>query len=135
MLFRPVNSKSLVGNLKFPCSIPEAKERKHPDEESNSPSLDTFKAANIHSLAVISEPVAKVDPFDHHARPFVTFDESNGFEHVLNVAMAPIAPFDLGDRSYNLLKPGLQDGEGGSYGYCLLQKPPRVRRTAGQRRG
>ena len=103
MLFRPVNSKSFVGDLKFPCGIPEAKERKHPDEESNSPGLDTFKAADIHSLAIISQPVAKVDSFDHHACPFVTFNESNGFEHVLNIAMAPIAPFDLRDRSYNYL--------------------------------
>ena len=99
MLFRPVNSKSFVGNLEFPCGIPEAKERKHPDKESNSPGLDTFKAADIHSLAIISQPVAKINSFDHHARPFVTFNESNGFEHIFNVAMAPIAPFNLGDRS------------------------------------
>ena len=109
MLFRPVNSQSFIGNLKFPCGISEAKKRKYPYEESNSPSLDTFETANIHSLAVISQPVAKVDSFDHHAGPFVTFNESNGLEHVLNIAMAPIAPFDLGDRSYNRPQPGLQD--------------------------
>ena len=134
MLFRPVNSKSFIRNLKFPSGIPEAKERKHPDKQSNSPSLDTFKAADIHSLAVVSQPVAKVDTFDHHARPFVTFNESNGFEHVFNVAMAPIAPFDFRDRSYNILQPGLNAREGFSYGCCLLQKPPRVMRTAGGQR-
>ena len=107
MFFRPVNSQSFICNLKFPSGIPEAKERKHPDKKSNSPGLDTLKTADIHSLAVISQPVAKVDSFDHHARPFVTFDESNGFEHVLNIAMAPIAPFDLRDRSYSILQPGL----------------------------
>ena len=112
MLFRPVNSKSFVGNLKFPRGIPKAKERKYPDEESNSTGLDTFKAADIHSLAIISQPVAKVDSFDHHARPFMTFNESNGFEHVFDIAMAPIAPFDLGDRSYNFFKPGLQNRDG-----------------------
>ena len=135
MFFRPVNTKSFVGNLEFPCGIPKAQERKHPDEESDSPGLNTFKTADIHSLAVVSQPVAKVDSLDHHARPFVTFNESNGFEHVLNIAMAPIAPFDLRDRSYKLLQPCLQDSEGCSYGCCLLQKPPRVMRTArGQRR-
>ena len=107
MLFRPVNSKPFICNLEFPRGIPEAKERKHPDKKSNSPSLNTFKAADIHSLAVIAQPVAKVDTFDHHARPFVTFNERNGFEHVLNIAMAPIAPFDLRDRGYNILQPGL----------------------------
>lgn len=109
MLFGPVNPQSFIGNLKFPCGIPEAKERKHPDEESNGAGLDSFQAADIHSLAVIPQPVAKVDSFDHRARPFVTFNEGNGFEHVLNIAMAPIASFDLGDRSYNLLQPGLRD--------------------------
>ena len=109
MLLRSVNSKSFVGNLELPRCIPKAKERKNPDEESNSPGLDTFKTADIHSLAVISQPVAKVDSFDHHARPFVTFDESNCFEHVLDIAMAPIASFDLGDRSYKSFRQGLQN--------------------------
>ena len=40
----------------------------------------------------------KIDPLDHHGGPFVTLDESHGFENVFDVAMAPVFAFNGGYR-------------------------------------
>lgn len=44
--------------------------------------------------SLISQPVSKVDPFNHHRGPLVTLDEGNRLENVLDIAMAPIFAFN-----------------------------------------
>ena len=63
-------------------------ERQDPDEDANSASLNPFERANVHRLTVVPKPVAEVNSFNHHIRPFVALDESNCFEHVLDITTA-----------------------------------------------
>lgn len=48
----------------------------------------------MNKIPVVSEPVSKVDSFDHHTRPLATLEESHSLEHVLDVSMAPVMALD-----------------------------------------
>ena len=63
-------------------------ERQDPDKDANSTSLNPFERANVHRLTVVPKPVAEVNSFNHHIRPFVALDESNRFKHVLDITTA-----------------------------------------------
>lgn len=63
-------------------------ERQDPDKDANSASLNPFERANVHRLAVVPKPVAEVNSFNHHIRPFVALDESDCFKDVLDIATA-----------------------------------------------
>ena len=59
--------------------------------------FETCSLITYHRLGVVAQPVAKVDTLDHHAGPFMAFQEGYLLEHVFDVAMAPVVAFDLGD--------------------------------------
>ena len=63
-------------------------ERQDPDKDANSASLNPFERAYVHRLTVVPKPVAEVNSFNHHIRPFVALDESNCFKHVLDITTA-----------------------------------------------
>ncbi len=44
--------------------------------------------------SLIAQPVSKVHALDHGGGPFVSTDERDRLEHILNVAMAPVFALD-----------------------------------------
>ena len=69
-----------------------------PYKNADGGCVDPLETANVDSLRVVAEPVAKVGPLDHHRGPFLAVEEEERLEHILNVSMSPIVTFDLGDR-------------------------------------
>ena len=98
MLFRPVNAQALARDFEFPRGIAKRHEGQDPDQNANRVCLDTFQRANIDSLRIVAQPVAKIHALDHHRRPLVSLETRDRLEHVLYIAMAPVVAFDLGDR-------------------------------------
>lgn len=56
----PVASKSGTGDLELACAVAEGHETEDPEQEPNSFSTDIFDGANVHSLTVVSQPVAEI---------------------------------------------------------------------------
>lgn len=123
MLFRTINTKSVGSNLKLPCCVAKGHERKDPDKNPDSISLQILECADIHSLrainksvsvkctrigipvikdgldSLISQPIAKVDTLDHCRGPFVAMNESKCLNGILDISMPPILALDGRYRS------------------------------------
>jgi hypothetical protein len=117
MLLWPVNPEPVSRNLKLSRRIAKRQERKDPDKDAYSIGGKTLEGTDVHSLraatqnisiipyfgeqtkteihSLISQPVSKVHPLDHVRGPFMTLDEGDSLEHVLDISMAPILAFDL----------------------------------------
>lgn len=61
MLFRAVAAEALSGDFEFVSSVTERHKSEDPEYDSNSFCTDIFDSADVDGLAVVSEPVAKVD--------------------------------------------------------------------------
>ena len=60
----PVASKALLRDLEFTSTITERHESENPEQETNGLSTDILDSTDIDRLAVITQPIAKVDPLD-----------------------------------------------------------------------
>lgn len=64
MLLGPIASQSIGRDFKLFRSITKAHEPKHPEYDTNSLGTDVFDGSHVYSLAIIPEPISKVDTFD-----------------------------------------------------------------------
>ena len=80
-----IDLKPVGRNLEFFSGVAKGHEGQNPDENANRLGVCTFQAAHIHSLAIVTQPIAKVAALDQHARPFFASQEGNGLEHILDI--------------------------------------------------
>lgn len=97
MLFRAIATQPVPSDLELLGAITEAQEAQDPKQDANRLSRHHLDGANIDSLRVIAEPIAKVDPLDVHLAELLARargDEQRK-QRIFNVSMAPILPLDL----------------------------------------
>lgn len=86
-------------------TITKAHESKHPEQKPDSVGTDILDSANIDSLGVITEPVAKVDALDIKlGELLVAANNASSQESkkgVFDIAMTPVLTLDLA-RSSNV---------------------------------
>lgn len=81
-------------------------------QNTNRGSRDSLHGANINSLTaklsvtwssikshyknspVITQPISKIHPLNHHSRPLMALQKRHRLEHILDIAMTPILTFD-----------------------------------------
>ena len=97
VLLGSVRAQAFRCDLELSSGVAERHESKDPDKNADGVGLDALESADIDSLRVITQPVAKVNAFDHHAGPLVTLKTSDLLEHIFDVAMAPVVALNLGD--------------------------------------
>lgn len=69
-------------------------ESKYPDQHADGIGLGALEGAYIHGLRIVSQPVPEISPSDHHGCPLQMRQEGDSLEHILNVAMTPVAAFN-----------------------------------------
>ncbi len=102
MLLWPIASESVGSNLELLCPIAEAHEAQYPEQDAYCFCTDVFDCSHIHSLTVVSQPVPKVDTFDVELAELLAASgtgHENVEQCVFNISMAPVLPFNFGNRS------------------------------------
>lgn len=66
MLLWPVAAQAVTGDLKLLRPVAEAHEAKDPEQDPDSLCRHHLDGADIDSLRVVAQPIAKVDAFDVH---------------------------------------------------------------------
>lgn len=111
MLLWPVDTKPLGGHLEFLGSETKGQEREDPYQDPDSLSREALQCACVHGLraesvslgrptsghSLVPQPVPEINALDHCRGPFVAFETDDCFEHVFDVAMAPVLALDGGD--------------------------------------
>lgn len=99
----PVATQSLCCDLEFLCSVAKTHKAQNPQDNANSFSADVFHGANVNSLAIVSQPVAKVYTLDIQLAKFFAAG-STGHEDVekgiFNITMTPVLALNTGNRCY-----------------------------------
>ena len=54
-------------------------------QNANGSGIDALQAANVNSLRVVAEPIAKVGALDEHRRPFLPVEECESLEDILDI--------------------------------------------------
>ena len=99
MLLRPITPQPLLRHLKLPRAIPKAHKPQHPQQQPDRLGRDILHGADVHSLRVIPQPVAKVHALDVELAELLAAHGARGEkreEHIFNVAVAPVLAFDFG---------------------------------------
>lgn len=99
VLFRAVAAESLAGDLELAGAVSEAHESQNPQQKSDCLSRDILDGAHVDSLAVISQPIAKVRSLDIQLAELLSTKGAGGEEGeegVFDVAVTPVDAFDLG---------------------------------------
>lgn len=125
MFFRAITAQSLCSNFECACAISKSHERQHPQlsnpannqkqilrsllicsvgayNKPDSRPFDIFQRANINGLGVVPQPVAKVNALDSHGVELLAAERASHEkleQGILDVTMAPVCPFDLGNGS------------------------------------
>ena len=101
VVLRAVAAEPVRSDLKLAGAVAEAEEAEHAKQQADGLCRDGLDGTDVDGLAVVSQPVAKVDTGDHH---LVELLAAHGAGHqdleqgIFNVAMTPcILPSSLGD--------------------------------------
>jgi hypothetical protein len=66
VLLGPVAAKAVASNLKLLGAIAKAHEAQHPEQNADSLGRHHLDGADVDSLRVVAQPIAKVDTLDVH---------------------------------------------------------------------
>ena len=102
---RPVAAEAIPGDLKFLGAVAEAHETQDPKNDTNGFGADVFDGAHVDGLAIIAQPVAKVNSLHVQLAEFLascSTGHKDVEQGVLDVSMAPIRTLDAGDGRCNL---------------------------------
>jgi hypothetical protein len=53
--------------------------------------------STVRTLTIVAQPIPKVYPLDHHTAPLVALQTGDLLQQILDIAMAPVLPFDFAD--------------------------------------
>lgn len=92
VLLRPVAAKSVPGDLEFLGAIAKGHEAQDPEQDADRLGRHHLDGADIDSLRVVSEPVAKVHTLDVHLAKLLACAaaDQQGKKRVFDIAMAPV---------------------------------------------
>lgn len=71
VVFRAIAPKTISGNLEFARTVAKGQETENAKEESDGFGRDRLDSADVDSLRIVSEPVAKVNSRDHDLVEFL----------------------------------------------------------------